>query len=300
MTEKNKIEILREKINEADAIVVGGASGMSAASGFRWYYEDDDDYKEIAGGLREKYKDYNSFDLFYDRRLTRGELWALNLRSIKKIYEAPTGETYTDLADLLRGKNYYIVTTNQDAQFFRVFPEDRITRLQGDWRYFQVKSGLYDKLYYNKELVYKLLPEIKNDSLPEHLIPHSVDTGEELDGWVRSPRFLQGKDYEREFERYMNFLRANMNKKVLFLELGVGMMTPMFIKEPFMNMTYQWPKAFYATINPKHAIIPKEIARKSLAIEDNIAFVLKELLGKDTSHLKREKGKDIFDSSKIY
>lgn len=30
-------------------------------------------------------------------------------------------------------------------------------------------------------------------------------------------------------KRYLDFLRANSRRKVLFLELGVGMMTPMFI-----------------------------------------------------------------------
>lgn len=91
-----------------------------------------------------------------------------------------------------------------------------------------------------------------------------------------------------------------MNRRVLFLELGVGMMTPMFIKEPFMNMVYQWPDAFYATVNPKHAVIPKEIAAKSVAIDDDITFVLKGLLGKSTDHLTRENKDDVFDSSKIY
>lgn len=67
-----------------------------------------------------------------------------------------------------------------------------------------------------------------------------------------------------------------------FLELGVGMMTPMFIKEPFMNMVYQWPHATYVPINPQHAIIPKEIAGKSLAVNEDIAFALKTLLGKPT------------------
>lgn len=299
MTLEEKITLLREKINEADAIVVGGAAGMSAASGFRWYYEDDDDYKKIAGGLREKYGDKNSFDLFYDNRLTRGEHWATVLRMIQMVYEKETGGTYKDLAELLKGKNYYIVTTNQDAQFFRVFPENRITRLQGDWRYFQVKSGMYDKIYYNKEIVDRLIPEIKNDSLPEHLIPRSEDTGEELDGWVRSHQFLEGKDYAREFERYMTFLRSNMKRKVLFLELGVGVMTPMFIKEPFMNMTYQWPNAFYATINPKHAIVPKEIASRSLDIKEDIAIALRQLLGKPTDDIKPLEGQ-IFDSGRIY
>ena len=46
-----------------------------------------------------------------------------------------------------------------------------------------------------------------------------------------------------------------------------------------------------------YAIIPKEIARKSLVIEDDIAFVLKELLGKDGSHLKREAGAILIGAS---
>lgn len=64
----------------------------------------------------------------------------------------------------------------------------------------------------------------------------------------------------------MDFLKKNMNKKVLFLELGVGMMTPMFIKEPFMNMVYRWPNATYAVINPKDAYVPKEIAKRVLPL----------------------------------
>lgn len=91
-----------------------------------------------------------------------------------------------------------------------------------------------------------------------------------------------------------------MDKNILFLELSVGMMTPMFIKEPFMYMTFELPKAHYVTINPKHAIIPKEIAAKSLDIQDDIAFVLKELLGKSSEHLDRQSKGYIFDSSRVY
>ena len=54
-----------------------------------------------------------------------------------------------------------------------------------------------------------------------------------------------------------------------------------------MNMVYQWPHATYVPINPQHAIIPKEIAGKSLAVNEDIAFALKTLLGKPTDGLKR-------------
>lgn len=296
----NKIEILKHKIDTADAIVVGGASGMSAASGFKFYYQDDEVFRELAGGLADKYGFKNLFDGFYNPNLTRGEWWTLVLRLTKYVYDCETGETYKDLAELLDGKNYYIVTTNQDAQFYRVFPADRITRLQGDWRYFQCKNRCHDAIYYNKEQVMELYDKIVGDALPENLIPRCPKCGGYMEPWVRGRDFLQGKDYEKELERYMNFLRSNMTKNVLFLELGAGMMTPMFIKEPFMNMVYQWPDATYATINPRHAMIPKEIASKSIAIEDDIAIALKSLLGKPTDHIKREEKKDIFDSGHIY
>ena len=140
MDKERLLDVLKSKIEEADAIVVGGASGMSAASGFRFYYQDDEVFRQMAGSLREKYGFRNMFDGFYNPRMTKGEHWTLQLRTIKYVYECETGETYTDFAKLLEGKNYYIVTTNQDAQFYRVFPENRITRLQGDWRYFQCKN----------------------------------------------------------------------------------------------------------------------------------------------------------------
>ena len=300
MVSKEKIELLRQKIDEADAIVVGGASGMSAASGFVFYYQEDDVFRRMAGSLAKKYDRHNMFDLFYDRCTSRGEQWALMLRVIHYIYECYTGETYTDLAELLKGKDYYIATTNQDAQFYRVFPAERITRIQGDWRYWQCSRPCHDEIYDNKEKVYRLVREIMDDALPDELIPRCPHCGKELAPWVRGYTFLEGEYYQREMKRYLDFLRANSRRKVLFLELGVGMMTPMFIKEPFMNMTYQFPNAFYATVNPQHAIIPKEIARKSLAISDDIAVTLKQLLGKSTAGMKAFDAKEAFNPSRVY
>lgn len=300
MVSKEKIELLRQKIDEADAIVVGGASGMSAASGFVFYYQEDDVFRRMAGSLAKKYDRHNMFDLFYDRRPSRGEQWALMLRIIHYIYECYTGETYTDLAELLKGKDYYIATTNQDAQFYRVFPAERITRIQGDWRYWQCSRPCHDEIYDNKEKVYRLVREIMDDALPDELIPRCPHCGKELAPWVRGYTFLEGEYYQRGMKRYLDFLRANSRRKVLFLELGVGMMTPMFIKEPFMNMTYQFPNAFYATVNPQHAIIPKEIARKSLAISDDIAVTLKQLLGKSTAGMKAFDAKEAFNPSRVY
>lgn len=299
MVEQSKIDILREKIDQADAIVVGGASGMSAASGFVFYYQRDEVFREMVGTLEDKYGFHNLFDAFYHHGHTRGEHWAMMLRSVKYMYECHTGETYVDLAELLAGKNYYIATTNQDMQFYRVFPPEKITCIQGNFAYWQCGRPCHDRIYYNKERVFELCKHIVNDALPDELIPRCPRCGGEMEPWVRGYTFLQGDYYQKEMKRYMDFLRRNVNRNTLFLELGVGMMTPMFIKEPFMNMTYQWPRAFYATLNPQHAIIPDEIADRSLAVSDDIAITLKRLLGKSVDGIKAS-GSQVFNPSRVY
>lgn len=299
ITDRN-INLLKQKIAEADAIVIGGASGMSASSGFKFYYQRDEVFGMIAGSLEDKYGFHSFFDALYDRRPTRGEHWAMLIRTMKYIYDSYTGDSYSDLAELLKDKNYYVATTNQDAQFYRVFPKEKITPIQGDWRYWQCSRPCHDEVYYNRKNVYDLYENIKDDSLPDDLIPRCKYCGHEMAPWVRSHTFLEGKFYKSEMNRYKEFLRKNMNGKTLFLELGVGMMTPMFIKEPFMNMVYRWPKATYVTINPQHVIIPKEISDKSLGIKDDIAITLKRLLGKSTEGMSIYDKNNIFNPSRVY
>lgn len=148
--------------------------------------------------------------------------------------------------------------------------------------------------------MFKLCGQIENDALPEKLIPRCPHCGAEMEPWVRGYHFLQGDFYQKEMNRYLDFLKRHSSQKTLFLELGVGMMTPMFIKEPFMNMVYQWPQAFYVTVNPQHALVPKEIARKSLAVNENIAIVLKQLLGKPVGNVKQIDSTNIFNPSRVY
>ena len=101
-----------------------------------------------------------------------------------------------------------------------------------------------------------------NDAIDENLcIPIGVisrcsQCGAELEPWVR------GYTFE--------------DQKILFLELGVGRMTPMFIQKPFWNLTYALPQAFYITVNPKDARLPQELSGKGLAIKEEIAVVLRD------------------------
>ena len=119
--------------------------------------------------------------------------------------------------------------------------------------------------------------------IPTEMIPRCPQCGAELEPWVRGYTFLEGAKYKDEYRKIREFLQQHNSEKMLFFELGVGRMTPMFIQEPFWNLTYQLPQAFYITINPKDALLPEEIADKGLAIREDIAQVLKkdvEIIGR--------------------
>lgn len=265
------VEQFLTKIEEADAVLVGAASGMSSAAGYSHYYERTDEFVEWCGDFEEKYGFHCSFDGAYYPYRTTEEKWAFYSRIICCILSEKTGAPYLDLARILDGKEFHILTTNQDTQFTHIYSEDKISAIQGDWRYMQCGSRCHDKLYDAHEEMKKLnaaiTPELK---IPTELIPRCPECGAEMEPWVRGPKFLEGKKYYDEYRKVQEFLARYRNKKLL-LELGVGRMTPMFIQEPFWELTYSLPDAFYITINPKDALLPDAISHKGLKIKEDIA-----------------------------
>lgn len=99
-----------------------------------------------------------------------------------------------------------------------------------------------------------------------------------MEPWVRSRIFLEGSFFRNELIKFQMYLMKNKYNKILFLELGVGIMTPKFIKEPFWEMTQTLPNAYYISVNPNDAMVPKAIKEKGLAINEDIALVLQEAL----------------------
>ena len=141
-----------------------------------------------------------------------------------------------------------------------------------------IEMGVHPKTAYRemREAAERLYAKIEDCRIPTDEIPKCPVCGGDMEPWVRSFVFLEGRKYHEEYDKWTRFLQAYKNKKILFLELGVGRMTPMFIQEPFWNMTYSWRKSYYVTINPKDAILPKELQDRGMAIHEDIALVLRD------------------------
>lgn len=275
-----EVRRLSELIDGADAVLVGAASGMSAAAGYTFYYERDRMFLDNFAEFERKYGFSTGFDGFYHRYRKDTERWAFIAKMICMILEEGATQPYVDLHSLLDGKEYHILTTNQDEQFNRVFPEERISAIQGDWGLLQCSRPCHDGLYPSYDVCRRLRDSIdENLEVPEDMLPRCPRCGALMEPWVRSRVFLEGERYRDEYGKVNDFIARNRGGKLLLLEIGVGRMTPMFIQEPFWNLTLNLPQSRYVTINPRDALVPREIASRGLAVREDVARVLGELVG---------------------
>ena len=118
----------------------------------------------------------------------------------------------------------------------------------------------------------------KNMRVPSELVPKCPVCGKPMSMNLRADdSFVEDEGWHRAAERYDEFLHRHEGLHILFLELGVGMNTPVIIKYPFWKMTYANPKAVYACLNFGEAYAPDEIRGQSICINGDIREVLSDL-----------------------
>ena len=274
-----QIDLFARNVREADCILVGGASGLSAAGGGDFYYENNDSYKKYFGKYAEKYGFNGAFDGMFRQWDDRGEFWGYLATFLNTTQSAPIRAPYHDLAAILEGRDFHIVTTNQDTQFVKAFPEEKVAEIQGDHRFFQCSRCCTDYLWDAVGPVKQMIEEMGDGtSVPEDMIPRCPHCGAEAFPWVRGyGNLLQGQRYEAEYEKVSRYVQENASRRMLFIELGVGRLTPMFIQEPFWNLTLGLPDAFYIAVNDKYDYLPKQLSDNGSVIVADIAQVLRDV-----------------------
>ena len=167
-----QIRRFAQEVRDADVVIVGGASGLSAAGGGDFYYEDNESYRRYFKPYAEKYRFKGAFDGMFRRWDDRGEFWGYLATFLNTTLTAPVRQPYLDLDAILEGKEFHIITTNQDTQFVKIYPEGNVAELQGDHRFFQCSRECHDGTWDSTETVRRLM-EARGDgtSVPEDMIP---------------------------------------------------------------------------------------------------------------------------------
>lgn len=290
-TKEERIARLKKEIETADAIVIGAGAGLSASAGFTYSGERFDKYffdfaKRF--GIRDMYS--GGFYPFPDAE-TRWAWWARHIYYNRYI-DAPK-PVYQELYELVKDKDYFVITTNVDHMFQKAgFDKKRLFYTQGDYGLFQSVNSDIRETIDNEEWTMKAMEaqgfvkdkvgvfQVPEDgklsmSIPTELIPKCEIDGSDVVMNLRADdSFLEDEFWSAASAAYSDFLRGHENMHVLYLESGVGANTPVIVKYPFWQMTMANKKSVYACLNYGEAFCPGEIEDRSICIDGDIGEIL--------------------------
>ncbi len=295
----SKIEQLKEKIETADTIIIGAGAGLSTSAGFTYTGER---FTKYFSDFQKKYGFQDMYSGGFYPFESLEEHWAYWSRYIyiNRYMDAPK-PIYEELYDLVKEKDYFVLTTNVDHCFQKAgFDKHRLFYTQGDYGLFQCSVPCHQKTYDNEKLIRKMVEAqgfvvgIKNEfqeiefnlpegitpqmTIPSELVPVCPKCGKPMSMNLRADNtFVEDEGWHNAAERYSEFLRRHKHTKTVFLELGTGYNTPGIIKYNFWNMTDSWDDATYVCINLNEAAAPTEIEGKSICVGADIGEVLAKL-----------------------
>ena len=275
---KRDAATIQKWFSVAEAIVIGAGAGLSTSAGFTYAGER---FEKYFSDFAKKYGFRDMYSGGFYPYPSLEEFWAYWSRYIYiNRYDQPAGKPYETLLRLVQGKNYFVLTTNVDHRFQAAgFEKERLFYTQGDYGLFQCSVPCHQKTYDNEKQVREMLARQKDMEIPSALVPRCPVCGKPMSMNLRSDNtFVEDEGWHAAYERYDRFISENAGKKVLFLELGVGMNTPGIIKYPFWQMTYRNKNARYACINLEMAYAPAEIESRSVCITGEIGQALEKLL----------------------
>lgn len=244
-----RIDHVRQLLREADGVLIGAGAGLSTAAGIR--YDGEDFQREFRQWI-DRYGITNLYSSGFYPFATEEEYWACWARHIWFCRYRPDGlPLYKALLRVVSGKDYFVFTTNVDAQFEKSgFDVDRIFACQGDYGLFQKESGRSTKLYSNEQMVRRMMAATVDCRIPTDLIPRDTETGERLVPNLRvDDHFVEDDHWYQQAERYRQFVEQHHDGRLVLLELGVGFNTPGIIRFPFEKMAATYPHTTLVRFN---------------------------------------------------
>lgn len=272
-----QIEKLKRELARADAVVIGAGAGLSTATGFTYTGKR---FARYFSDFKAKYDFQDMYSGGFYPYSTSEEYWAYWSRYIyiNRYMDAPK-PVYNRLFQLVKDKDYFVITTNVDHCFQKAdFDKKRLFYTQGDYGLFQCSKPCCQETFENEDTVRKMIKGQQDMKVPTEILPVCPHCKEPLTMNLRSDnKFVEDEGWHLAAERYNNFIRTRGNLRILFLELGVGYNTPSIIKYPFWQMTIKNSRATYACINDGEAVCPEELERQSICINNDIETVLEDL-----------------------
>ncbi|MBQ9143284.1 MAG: hypothetical protein IJX63_16065 [Lachnospiraceae bacterium] len=179
--------------------------------------------------------------------------------------EARAIEALQRLGNVLKGKNYFIITTCTNSILnCGIFDSERIVSPCGTIEKKQCPKQCENSL---QLLTEKELEQVQLGMGIE--LGRCSCCGEKM---VLNNVYTDKYDetgYLEDWGRYTKWLQGTLNKKLCILELGVDLVFPSIIRWPFEKVGFYNQKAIFIRVNERLYYLSEELKDKGIAIGQN-------------------------------
>lgn len=277
----NTLSTAKQKIINADYILIGAGAGFSAAAGLTYSGER---FTKHFQAFIERYGISDMYSAAFYPFSTEEEKWAYWAEHIwLNRFAPPALPLYQKLLALVQDKNYFVITTNVESQFAKAgFDPSKIFEVQGNYGELQCAKPCHQQVYDNEMLVQKWRSQQQNCQIPNALIPKCPVCGGKMAMHLRvDHRFVETEQWHTAHDRYREFAQQALQGNTVYLELGVGFNTPTIIRKPFENMVYHNPQGSLIRFNRDYPNGVANNAQKTFAFTQNADELLDYFLQKD-------------------
>ena len=279
----DKIHKTAKVILNADCLLIGVGSGMSASCGLnysdpalaqKWYPEY---FAQGKKSIIEIMSDFWATSINDKNATAFWGFWAKHIYHIR--YECEALPPYQHLFNIAKDRKYFICTTNVDCQLYKAgFDNSSVFAPQGNYAFFQCEKPCSQDIYDNEKMIKTMLENMVSPfDIRKEDIPHCPKCGKHLMPNLRCDHRFVEQPHIINQTPYVNYVTKVCEKKLVLLELGVGYNTPVIIRYPFEAITLKYPFATLIRVNLSDTDVSESIVNKSVCIQEDAGKVLSDL-----------------------
>lgn len=254
---------IADRINDADAILVAAANGMSASEGFR-IFANDEEFRRVFGDFEDRYGVHSILDGLTGRWPSEEVKWAFIARLMDRYC---TGYSGSEVMDLLRkvvgDRPCHILTTNIEGHFeLAGFDPDDVYDVEGTVLGMRCAMGCDPSVLPTMGFAREAAPRISDCRIPSDLVPRCPRCGGRMEIYTGVPAEKRVED------SWNGFVRRFHGKKVVVLELGVGPRNT--TRAAALQLAASEPGYTYVSVNPEGSAFPKALEGRSYSVRARI------------------------------
>lgn len=256
-------KVLTDAVGEADFLLLG--------IGEEWGISFDEMLKEASFSA-----DYAKL---WNEELKEKFVPVLQREYLKKIHCEELKKAYDNLYQLVKDKNYFLLSMNKDRYpVISGFEKEKCVFPCGGYELFQCDFGCADELCEAAAMsdeIYGMLHG--SNQIQDMQMPVCPQCKKEMVfNNVEAVRYVE-KGYLSDWDRYMKWLQGTLNKKLCLLELGVSMRFPSVIRWPFEKTVYYNQKAKMFRIHHSLSQSMENISDRCYTQEENSVTYMSNL-----------------------